>query len=403
MTQPPTGVSGDVLAAIDLGWCLAELYDEVKSKGVDPPWPPASAPAMSAPAAAPQPAAPQPAVPAPDLESWVQLQADLPGLGQLPDRQRLGLLIDQVNVGAGKLRSLITGAGLSVPVNDDWPELAQQRHTPEGRYKLARSILKFHDALLVALTACDQQVGLAYGLGRALADLSLRPNPASENSFTGDFRPGGRVWEITGWLAELHGCLPPHVSGAVAGSIAQWQRWAGQPGWNGKPMAWDKHGKHVVEALKEQGKRWRQLLTGQASPLDELNPEDYVQAAGFLIGRIRRITQRLLIQYWPWVAGLTAVMVVAVLGSLTLLNSPAAKGVGVAVSVFGWLGITVQSMSAELRRVTANVEQSLWEAELDLACAWAITRLPPPDCDRTLGEARPPVLRIRRLRQLPRS
>jgi hypothetical protein len=42
------------------------------------------------------------------------------------------------------------------------------------------------------------------------------------------------------------------------------------------------------------------------------------------------------------------------------------------------------------------VESSLWQAELDLAAAWANTTLPDADADRQLREAPPPKVSLSR-------
>jgi hypothetical protein len=367
-----------VLAAAELGWCMAELYAEVKPADLQPPE---------------APEGPLPGISPGREPRRVPLQQDLPGLGSLQARQDLQLLIDRVHVGFHQLVPVIDAAGLTVDEPGDWAALASHRRSAEGRYQLARSVLQFHGDLLVALTACDHQVGLGYGLGRAIADLSLRPRADKQGSLTSDLR-GGRVDTIVGWLRELHTVLPPHSAGAVMGSITQWQQWAAHPTWQGIPLDWDAHSQDVVKALADQGKRWRLLLTGQVAALDQLSPDDYVQAAGYMIGRIRKILQQLLKQYWPWVTAITLIMVAAVVASLLLLHSPAAKGIGVAISVFGWLGVTGRSVSGELQRTVSHVEQSLWDAELDLAAAWANTLLPDADANRQLDEARAPRSRL---------
>jgi hypothetical protein len=374
--QQPGGAAAKILAAVEAGWCMAELYASIRPDQLKPP---------------PAPDRPLARVVPPREPARVALQKDLPGLGSLRERQELELLIDRVNVRVHELSPLITGAGLTVPGRQDWLSLAWHRRSPEGGYELAREVLQFHGDLFVALTACDHQAGLAYGLGRAVADLSMRPRTGGQKSLADDLR-GGRVDAITGWLQELHTALPPHAAGAVSGSIAQWQQWAAQPVWAGAPLDWSAHGRDVVRALADQGKRWRMLLTGQVAALDQLSPQDYVQAAGFFVGRVRQILQRLLLQYWPWITLITVAMVVAVVGSFVLLASPAAKGIGVAISVFGWLGLTGGSISAGLQRAVSHVERSLWEAELDLAAAWANTVLPEADSDRRLGEVRPPAV-----------
>jgi hypothetical protein len=363
-----------VLAAVELGWCMAELYAKVKPDVLPPPGAPgAPLPAVS-PAREPQP---------------IRLQQDLPGLGSLQDQQELQLFIDRVNVGYHHLEQVISHAGLAVSVPEDWAALTSARAAAVGNDQLARTVLQFHTDLLVALTACDHQVGLAYGLGRAVADLSMRPSAASQASLTDDLR-SGRVKTIVGWLKELHTVLPAHSAGAVMGSMTQWQQWAASPTWNGEQLNWDAHGKDIVGTLADQGKRWRLLLTGQIAALDQLSPDGYVQAAGYLVGRIRQILQRLLAQYWPWVTAITLVMVAGVVGSLLLLHSPGTKGIGVAISVFGWLGVTGRSVSGALQRTVSHVEQSLWDSELDLAAAWATTMLPDADAHRELHEAQAP-------------
>jgi cell division inhibitor SulA len=379
----PAAAPPAVLAAVELGWCMAELYATVKPAALEPPQAPEEPEARDA------PGAPLPKVSAAAESRRIQLQEDLPGLGSLQAQPELQLLIDRVNVGYHHLELVISHAGLAVAAPQDWASLTYQRASPEGRYQLARSVLQFHTDLLVALTACDHQVGLAYGLGRAVADLSMRPCANSQASLTDDLR-SGRVKTIVGWLRELHTVLPAHSAGAVVGSITQWQQWAADPSWHGAPLDWDAHGDDVVGALGDQGKRWRLLLTGQIAALDQLSSEDYVQAAGYMVGRIREILQRLLAQYWPWVMIITLAMVAAVVSSLVLLHSPTAKGIGVAISVFGWLGVTGRSVSGQLQRTVSHVEQSLWDSELDLAAAWATTMLPDADADRQLHEAQAP-------------
>ncbi len=353
---------------------MAELYAKVKPDTLQPPDAPDAPLPQVSPAAEPQRS---------------RLQEDLPGLGSLPDRPELQLLIDRANVGYRRLELVISHAGLTVAAPADWVSLTYQLASPEGRYQLARSVLQFHTDLFVALTACDHQVGLAYGLGRAVADLSMRPQADNQASLTNDLQ-SGRVKTIVGWLKELHTVLPPHTAGAVMGSITQWQQWAADPTWNGASLDWAAHSSDVVDALAAQGKRWRLLLTGQIAALDQLSSEDYVQAAGYMIGRVREIFQRLLAQYWPWVTVITVAMVAAVVGSLLLLHSPTAKGIGVAISVFGWLGVTGRSVSGQLQRTVSHVEKSLWDAELDLAAAWATTMIPDADANRQLHEAQAP-------------
>jgi hypothetical protein len=372
-----------VMTALDLGWQLAELYAAVRPDGLKPPEPPAGH-SKSAITDPPPPVGTEPRI---------QLQVDLPGAGSLAEHGKRELMFDQVDVSVRYLQPRLDAAGLPMPDNSGWPELGRHLRSAEGRYQLAAAILRFHDDLLIRLTAADHRLGQAYGLGRAMADLALRPEAASQRSFTDDLRFGGRMITMNSWLRELRTALPDHAAGAVSGSVAQWQAWAARPQWGGGPMRWSEHGPSVVTALRKQGDRWRSLLTGRVAPLDALAPDDYVDAAGFLLGRVRKILQRLLMQYWPAVLLGTLLMVAAVIAALVVFKTPAGKAISAAVSFLAWLGITGRLVSGALRRVVSQAENSLWQGELDLAVAWAVTELPNSACDRRLGEPSPSMRR----------
>ena len=128
-----------------------------------------------------------------------------------------------------------------------------------------------------------------------------------------------------------------------------------------------------------------------------MSPDDYVQAAGFFVGRVRQILQRLIAQYWPWVAVATLVMIIAVAGSLLAaahLRRPRASASPSRCSAGS--ASPAGSLSGALTRTVSHVETSLWQAELDLAAAWANTMLPDADADRQLREAPPPKVSLPR-------
>lgn len=304
------------------------------------------------------------------------------------------MLLDQIKVELGRVAPLIMAAGLEVPDCSNWLQLSYHRRSAEGRYQLACSVLEIHDDLIVTLEAVDHQLGLAYAVGRALADLSLRPSLKVAKSLSDDLL-SERVRAISAWSHELRSVLPAHAAGAVIGSVTQWQEWAQHPTWHGELLDWTEHGQEVVCTLEAQGERWRLLLTGQVAPLDQLSADDYVQAAGYLVGRVQRILRRTVAQYRLPMVVLTVAMVVAVVLSATLLHTGTDKGIGVAVTLFGYIGITGKSISAALRKAVDSAESSLWGAELDLAAAWASTKLPATDVDRKLREPSIPKLPVR--------
>jgi len=112
-----------VLAAAELGWCMAELYAEVKPAELQPP---------EGPEEPEEPEEPLPRISPGREPCRLRLQEDLPGLGSLQARQDLQLLIDRVRVGFRKLVPVISAAGLTAAEPEDWAALASHRRSAEG-------------------------------------------------------------------------------------------------------------------------------------------------------------------------------------------------------------------------------------------------------------------------------
>jgi len=310
-----------VTAAVRAGWTMAQLYHDVWPDVLKPPTRAQGAGAL----------APSPMPPVRALRR--QLQADLPGRGDLAKAETRALLVGEIKVAVVQLSPVIADACLTVPDVPDVAGLARVTGA-EGRYQLARAVLEFHIELLTALTSADATVGAAYGLGRAIADITLRP------------------------LAEC----------------------------------------------QDSGSDWRALLTGEKNALDQLSASDYLDAAGYLLGRVRQMLQRLLGQYWIALAVVGLVVAASVVVSLSLFSTAAARASGVIVSVLGGFGITAKTVTSALQRAAGNAEQHLWQAELDLAVARAVTALPPDANPPTIGEpAVPrPITQRRRAKTLNR-
>jgi hypothetical protein len=358
-------------AALDLGWHMAEFYDSIVPTSMQPPATLAGPPRSER-------------IIPPPREHRRQLQADLPGLSSLSDADHHQLLIDQIRVGASTLGEWITEAHLEPPA---LPELAEllRFSGDEGRYQLASKALTFHEEVLSRLVAANARLGKAYGLGRALADLTLRPNKDDAASFTKDLEEG-RVVQLIDQLRELKSSLPPHSAEAVTTSMTIWQAWARSPKWGGANLDWKEHGHDVVIAFKAQGRRWRLLLSGEKDALDVLSAEDYVDAGGYLLGRLRQLLVQFALAYWPAVLALALFVILGAVAAAVFFNSPAAKATGIFVAVLSGLGISAASVGGAVRRVFARAGDSLWQAELDLAVARATTTLPVGADPPVIGE-----------------
>jgi len=295
-----------VSAALKLGWHMAEFYSDIRPAELRPPTLPKGKPA------------PAPAIP-PRVLTRIQLQADLPGTGALSETERRKSLIDEIQAGFRAIEGIISATGLDVPALPPLGDLVRISGA-EGRYQTAAATLTFHVQLLVRLRAGDARLGKAYALGRALADLTLRPRAGDTTTFVKDFRQG-RVVGLMEDLRDLKSSLPPHAAEAVVTSMGIWQAWAAAPMWDGLALDWTQHGKEVVRVLQDQGKQWRLLLTGEKEPLDVLTAENYVDASGFLLGRLRQLLERFAGQYWLPLTTLGVFVIAGVVGALVARTS----------------------------------------------------------------------------------
>jgi hypothetical protein len=130
----------------------------------------------------------------------------------------------------------------------------------------------------------------------------------------------------------------------------------------------------VTRALRRQGQLWRAVLSGEKDCLDLLSTDDYLWAADQLLGHIRRLTLDFMRRFWITTIVVVAILVAAV---VTLLTVRAASTMVAAVlAAAGAIGLTWKGAAAGLGRVLAQAQRPLWESELDVAVADAVTRLP---------------------------
>lgn len=372
-TTPESATSSDVGAkrvnpalatAIHLGWRMAELYSE--SAQVVPPAsgevvPPASG------------------------------GGTLPGISGLKQRQIILLRLREVaadvsSLGAGPvptadLESVTKIVGSQLP---GWaPPEPGETEPPVTADVLAQfhdAVYSVHCELLSVLSAADRQLGIAYGMGRATADLYLRPAPTQDKALA-DL--DGRIPRIQQWLLNLKSSLPPHTAEGVSQSMTVWLTWvrgANADEWK-KPARWPDplHPSTTSSAVSwdlcEQAARWRQVLTGETVATDLLSADDLAQAGNGLLQRIYKLGTQLWARYWPIV-----VPTIVVLAAMVVGVSFAAGGTGAIattlVALAGVFGITWKGTQATLGSVLKRAEEPLWDAELDLAVAKAITVLP---------------------------
>jgi hypothetical protein len=291
------------------------------------------------------------------LDSAAAARGDLAGLAALMEGQVLDFCASQVEVAFARLRALVEKAGLVLP------DLAELRECLESDARRATAG-RVENRTLAALGAADFRLGKAYGVGRALLNLTTRPAP--DAALAGHITEA-RVAPVMAAIDDLGSALAPHAGHGVRASIHEWRisvegnsRVARE-----RPETW--------LALARQGELWRALLAGEKSALDMLEIDDYLDAADRLSKRMRTMGLRLVRQFPEVVIGVLALFALGVL--LVLVTDSAAAIVAGAGTILASLGLTWRGAGRSLGGLAGKLEQPLWGAELDTAVTQAITLL----------------------------
>jgi hypothetical protein len=345
----------------------------------------------------------------------------LVGIGDLDALSQARLLLGQVQ--ADLRRTWLDHSGQQPPDLNPVQSLLEAEVRQPGQLQAA--VAELHRQLLVTLTAADFRLGKAYGLGRALAETALLPDAKDPQTFQRMFARY-RLANLLSWLADLKSVFPPHAAEAVRGSLQAWAAWSEAPVlrpalddlWpasdaevNGqapgtapaspravpalarrrtatgswlsrhpsaqmRPVDWGSPAdrESVTRALHRQGQLWRAILSGEKDGVDLLTADDYVWAADQLLGHLRRLTLGFLRRFWITT---TAVAVLLVAAMVTVLAVRAVSTTVAAIlTAAGAVGLTWRGAASGLGRVLAQAQRPLWDSELDVAVANAVTRMP---------------------------
>lgn len=366
---------GGVISAFVLGWHVAELFH----------------------------------TPVPRSVQRRQASLDkLVGIGELDPLARARLLLAQVRADLERVRQL-DDSGQPPPDLDAAQSLLQAEVRQPG--ELQAAVARLHQQLLVTTTAADFRLGKAYGLGRALAETVLLPDARNPLTFQQAFARY-RLANLLGWLADLKSAFPPHATDAVRGSLQAWEAWSGAPmlqvapdpqppaaeaepdsqpvgtaamRWRltrrprqprARSVDWDSAAdrESVTRALHRQGQLWRAILSGEKDGLDLLSTDDYLSAADQLLGHIRQLTLGLLRRFWIATATVAAILAAALVTVFTV--RAAFPVLAAVVAAAGTIGLGWRGAASGLGRVLAQAQRPLWESELDVAVANAVTAMP---------------------------
>jgi hypothetical protein len=305
----------------------------------------------------------------------------LPGVSSLRPRDRLGLGLLQVDVA---LAEIAGSSGFSWAPGLDPPTTTQSHQRldattaadagPAEQRALHQAIAQLHIQLLSALTASDQEMGMAYGLGRALADTCRRGQ--TDDQLQASFRRG-RIHEITGWVVDLTSVLPAHAGHSVATSLDLWTKKVDEAAGSGPPIQKQPTLlRQLAIAVHRQGQLWHSLLTGEKQATDLLAPNDYVAAAQGLAHRVTPLAKKVVRTFALPIAVLMTVAL-GIIVVAVLIKGPATSRLTAAlIAAGGALGGSWRIVSPRAAKLLQRVEEPLWGAELDAVIAEAVT-LPP--------------------------
>ena len=349
----PTGAVSDgeraaVTTALRLGWWMADTYHYTQHQHRVPGGRDATAPRK------------------------------LSNLTEMAPRLRLRMYLDGVDTA---LREI--GAQIRTPAAAPATAAARELADALDRDGTAtEAVLLALDALNVEVLrwtmASNYRLGLAYRLGRSLADTARDCGPEQLV-----WRFGGRHQEICRWLDELASVLPPFAAPVVGRSVQAWATRVRQAHHDPDRQA---ELTALAGRLREQGALWQDVLTGGLDPRDLLDEGNYAAIARNLLSRDRRLVRQaargvflpVLVPLLLFLGGIVTIGAVTAAGSPLTRTAIALAGIGAGLA---GLWRTVSRPALALAR---EVNRPLLAIELITEMARCVTRplrTPAPPAD----------------------
>jgi hypothetical protein len=313
-----------VVAALALGWEMADLYAARDSDGPTP-----------------------------------ELPVTLPGVHGLTHRQT-------VHATLLRIRTLIRQAlGPTVSDSITLPSAQILGELPEGDQPAwGQTLYDLHVQISGALRASGDAPMHAYDAGRSLAEICQRPKDLSELI---DRLESTNVIPIQGQLADLATQLPAHSAAAVSATLEQWRRWTADA--RARENMTD-----VRAALRRQSELWRALLSGDKDARQMIDPDTVVAASVRHASRLGTLIRGLAGAYLP-ALGLAACATLLLIYAI-LFHNGIATVVGALGAVAATLIVLRRVVSLTVGNTIDELREDLWSAELDSAVAQSILRLP---------------------------
>ncbi|MET8039689.1 hypothetical protein ABZU25_02360 [Micromonospora sp. NPDC005215] len=330
-----------IVTALRLGWWMADAYHHGQHAELGVP------------------AEARPPVPPAKLSNLTEMSA----------HRRMRMYLDGADVALAQIAELTRHTG---PVPDTsaaralLPDLSQP--DPADPVPLLLALDDLNVEVLRWAMATNHRVGLAYRLGRSVAD-TVRAGDAAQ--LLRQF--GGRQIQISRWLDELASVLPPYSAAVVRRSLAAWASAVDRAG-HGDPA--EPAPAELSRALRGQGDLWRDVLTGGLHPRDLLDEEDYAVIARNLIIRDRRlVAQAARGIFWPVLVPLLLVLFAVVgVSAAAAAGSPTTRATVALVGLGAGLAAIWRSVSGPALAVAGEVNRPLLDSELTARMALRLNR-----------------------------
>ena len=301
----------------------------------------------------------------------------LPGVSELTATERNRLGLTEIDAGLAKLGAAITSSGLALPAST---ALSSDIGTAAGDVAKREVVRKFHVQVLTILMAADFRFGKAYGLGRALSDTCLTPtNLDSTRVALAHYT----VENLRSWLDDLKSVLPPHAGGAVSHSLGEWSAWS-------QGQATSIPVDQTLARLRDQGRLWRSLLSGEKAATDMLTADDYINAAGVLLRETGALARRFIRKH-PFFVALVILLFGGGIALMLDLKTTASIAAGLS-GVIASIGLGWKAIGSSLGKALGNAERPLWGAALDDRVTFAITALPGQPAKATVRDRGPATI-----------
>ncbi|WP_320069154.1 hypothetical protein [Micromonospora sp. RTGN7] len=337
--------------------------------------------------------------------------AKLTNLTEMSGRRRMRMYLDGIDMALAQIAALTRTTAVAGPTGDpatgpmagptgpepgpaagptrptDWPAAgpALAAWVTPSTAAVRAALPTEADEILLALddlnvdvlrwaTATNYRVGLAYRLGRSLAD-TVRRGDADQVPW----RFAGRQFQISRWLDELASVLPPYSAAVVRRSLAAWAGAVTRAGL-GDPA--EAGLAELARELRNQGELWRNVLTGGLNPRDLLDEDDYAIVARNVIVRDRRlVVQAARGVFWPVLVPLLVVLLAVVgVSAAAASGSPTARAAVALVGLAAGLTAIWRSVSGPALAIAGEVNRPLLDGELIVRMAVRV--------DRPLADAR---------------